>query len=99
MGYEATWDGPRYAKQELEQQEQGEKTIKSKAQSANLINVPAPINSNAKRFLTVETTWIETKEVKNQFRDFAVWFRPSSATPYCLMISSTARITDKTRSL
>lgn len=48
--------------------------IKGKAQPANLIDVPAPINSNAKRFLTVETTWLKTKEVKNQFRDFAVWF-------------------------
>ena len=35
---------------------------------ANLINVLAPVNSNAQRFLTVETTWLETKEEPGKLR-------------------------------
>lgn len=55
MGYRTAQDGPRYAQEKLERREKPRT-------SANLINVPAPTKSNAKRLFTVETTWLETKE-------------------------------------
>lgn len=53
--------------------------------SANLINVPAPVNSNAKRFLTVETTWLETEEhgkLRTNLGILQCGF-DSSLLPYC----------------
>lgn len=67
----------------------GKKKYGGRHISANLNNVPAPVNSNAKRFLAVETNgknkgraW----EVENQFRDFAVSTAEDFAvsTVYCL---------------
>lgn len=46
----------------------GKKNYGGRHISANLINVPAPVNSNAKRFLTVETTWLRRKEEPGKLR-------------------------------
>lgn len=57
LGYRDAQDASKHAREELEPQEEQEK-YGGRHVSANLINVPAPVNSNEKRFLTVETTWL-----------------------------------------
>lgn len=66
--------------------------------SANLINVPAPVNTNEKRFLTVETTWLRTKEEPGKLRiSLEILQRLlSTLLSYCWMIIGTANRQKKT---
>lgn len=72
----------------------GKKNDRGRHIATNLINVPVPMNSNAKRFLTVETTWLRAKEEPGKLRISLGILQcgyDNPLLPCCWMMSGTAR--------